>query len=390
MDIKSGEFFKSARRSGLWPEVQDLHRSGLSKARKKITWTVFREILQNAVALAYHLWPQDSSYLWHGMTVIAFDGSKYDLPATPKLREEFDPGSGLQHEGKGHYPQCLVSTAYDVFRRLPIARSVVSIHGSERDEAKALIPFIPADCVLLFDRSYPSYKFIAYLREHYAGYFLFRCPAQSTFPAVEAFVRSGRQEDFILLDPSGKYHKRLSARRRKKTRLIQLRAIRLVSPDGTVSVLLTNLLNQTRFPHQDIIELYFRRWSLEDHYRTEKVVLDIEKFHGKTANSIRQELFAVVIMSVIARTLMVITARARGPQTAEFQFKNAVMTLASEAAILVPDDPQTAAAIFEEILDGIARVKYYRPKAPRPSQPRVTKKAPSKWCAGRRRKLANA
>ena len=159
-----------------------------------------------------------------------------------------------------------------------------------------------------------------------------------------------------------------------------------MSPDGTVSVLLTNLLNQTRFPHQDVIELYFRRWSLEDHYRTEKVVLDIEKFHGKTANSIRQELFAVVIMSVIARTLMVITAQARGPQTAEFQFK----TLASEAAILVPDDPQTAAAIFEEILDGIARVKYYRPKAPRPSQPRVTKKAPSKWCAGRRRKLANA
>ena len=171
---------------------------------------------------------------------------------------------------------------------------------------------------------------------------------------------------------------------------IQLRMIRLVSPDGTVSVLLTNLLNKAEFSKQEIIDLYFRRWAIEDHYRNEKVVLEIEKFHGKTPNSIRQELFAVVIMSVIARTLMVITSRVHGPNTAEFQFKNAIMTLAAEAAILVPDDPERAAEAFSEILEAIARVKYYRPKSPRPTQPRVTKKPPNKWCSGRRRKLENA
>ena len=105
-------------------------------------------------------------------------------------------------------------------------------------------------------------------------------------------------------------------------------------------MLLTNLLNKSSFPKEEIIELYFRRWAIEDHYRSEKVVLEIEKFHGKTPNSIRQELFAVVIMSVIARTLMVVTSRVHGPRGAEFQFKNAIMTLAAEAAILVPDDPE--------------------------------------------------
>ena len=72
------------------------------------------------------------------------------------LRKAFDPDSGLDHPGQGHYPQCLVSTVYDVFRRLPIARTVQSIaHANEREEVKVLLPRIPLGGVLLFDRGYP-------------------------------------------------------------------------------------------------------------------------------------------------------------------------------------------------------------------------------------------
>ncbi len=390
VDIKSGDFCRAARRSGLWPDAEEVHRSALTQARRKVSWTLFRDMLARAVKLAYSLYPRNAAYVWHGMSAVAFDGSKYDLPATEEIREKFDPQSGLHCEGRGHYPQCLVTTAYDVFRRLPIARSVVSIHGSERDEAQALLPFVPPRCILLFDRGYPSFDLVTYLREHHKGYFLFRCPAESTFPSVEAFVRGGKREDYIALTPSNNYLQGLSAKQRKKARGIQLRVIRLVSPEGKVSVLLTNLLSKSNFPKEEIIQLYFRRWAIEDHYRSEKVVLEVEKFHGKTPNSIRQELFAVVIMSVIARTLMVVTSQMHGSRDEEYQFKNAIMTLASEAAVLVPDDPEKAVAIFSEILKAISRVRYYRSKKARPTQPRVTKRPPNKWCAGRREKLRNA
>lgn len=56
----------------------------------------------------------------------------------------------------GHYPQGLVTTAYDVFRRLPSARSLLSIHGSEHGEVQALLPFVPPRRALLFDRGYPE------------------------------------------------------------------------------------------------------------------------------------------------------------------------------------------------------------------------------------------
>ncbi len=243
--------------------------------------------------------------------------------------------------------------------------------------------------MLLLDRGYPSFDFISYLRDNYKGYFLFRCPAERTFPAVEAFVRSDRQEEEISITPSSNELRRLSAQERKEAASIHLRIIRLVSPEGKVSVLLTNLRDKGTFPKEEIIALYFRRWAVDDHYRSEKVVLEIDKFHGKTPNSIRQELFAVAILSVIARTLTIIMPEANDPEGAEFQFKNAVMTLAAEAAVLVPDDPQRAVKIFKEILYTISRVKYHRPKSARPSQPRINKRPPNKWCFGRSEKLKN-
>ena len=164
----------------------------------------------------------------------------------------------------------------------------------------------------------------------------------------------------------------------------------MVSPDGTVSVLLTNLYDTEKFPREEIITLYFKRWEVESYYRDEKVVLEIEEFHGKTSNSIRQELFAAMIMSVISRTLMALSSQMNDEEPREPQFKNAIMTLASEAAVLAPADPERAVAIFQDILKEIYRVKYYRPKVPRPSQPRVTKRSLNKWASEKNKKVLNA
>lgn len=389
MEVKSGEFFRSAKRSGLWPEAEAVHHSALTRARNKVPWHVLRDILNDAVELAYELWPQDPSFTWHGMSVFAFDGSKYHLPATADIRKAFDPQSGLQYPGKGHYPQCLVTTAYDVFRRIPVARTVVPANSSERDEVKHLLKYIPSGSVLLFDRGYPSYELIRYLVRRYRGYFIFRCPAQSTFPALQAFIESGKEEDQICIDPSSNYLSKIPKKERKNLEALKLRVIKLVSPDGTVSVLLTNLHDKNQFPAEEIISLYFRRWEVEGYYRDEKVVLEIEKFHGKSYNSILQELFAAMIMSVIARALMVLSQTlACDPR--EPQFKNSIMALSSDAAVLAADDPEKAVNVFQDVLQEIRRVVYYRPKAPRPSQTRVTKRSKNKWTEAKLRRAANA
>lgn len=401
VDSKSGEFFKNARRSGLWLDAEAIHRSTVTKARNKVPWEVFEEIHSDSVKLAYDLWPEGSDYTcytWKGMSVFAFDGSKYMLPATADLREEFDPGSGLQNPGKGHYPQCLVSTAYDVFRRLAVGRTVVGYDSSERDEAKLLIPKIPPGNLLVWDRGYPSFEFFKFLNENYDGYYLFRSPASGSFGVVADFIKSMKQEEVVVINPphSYIYKEKSNRQQRREEKPITLRIIRLESPDGTLSVLLTNLMDQKKFSQKEITDLYYRRWEVESYYRDEKIFLDIDTFHSKTSNGIRQELFAALIMSVIARILMITALppsqekensksepiqspiESRATLT-EPQFKNAAMAFAADAALLTPQNPEIAAKIFKEVLEEIRRVKYYRPKVPRLSKPRITKKPPNKW-----------
>jgi hypothetical protein len=394
VDIKLGEFFNLSRRGGLWPQAQTPHRSALTKARAKLGWEAFAALLRQAVDLAYSVFPQRDEYTWRGLSVFAFDGSKYTLPATPELRKAFDPDSGLDKPGKGHYPQVLVNTVYDVFRRLPIGRTVCPINdGDEREQALALLTLLPAACICLFDRGYPSYAFILALLQQ-PRYFLMRCPAQSTFPAVEAFVQSGRKDGFIYLLPSDTFKRSLTQQQRKTLKPIKLRIIRLTHPDGTLSVLLTNLFDQQAFLTQNIVDLYYRRWAVETHYRDEKVSFEIERFHTKTVNGVRQELFAILIVCVIARVVTALSVPSEAVETDHCrvapQLKNAVKSFAREAAILTAVNPQNALNVFQELLDDIRRVKYYQLKEPHSSKPRINKAAVNKWQGNRRKKMAGA
>jgi hypothetical protein len=388
LNIKAGDFAKQARRSGLFPDLQAASAGAISKARAKVPWEAFQNIFHDAVDLARPLWDEQPRHRWHNMSVYAIDGSKYTLPASNALREEFDPMSGFHNPGKGHYPQCLVSTAYDVFKRHPITLGIAPCNTSEREEAKLLLPHIPDNGVILFDRGYPSYEFILTLLSLYQGNFVLRCPASSTFPAVKKFVQSKKKQALIYIQPSQTYLSECTKEQKENAKPILLRVLRLVSPDGTTSVLLTNLTDKSTIPVQDIIDLYFERYRIEEHYRNEKIILEIEKFHSKCPNGIRQEIYAAAILSTIARLLINLTDQSSENGRIEPQFKNAVLALSADAFVLIPQDPHQSLQIFKELLEQIAQVKYYRPLKKRPAQPRVCKKPPNKWCEGRAEILA--
>jgi hypothetical protein len=391
---KLGACFTLARRSGLGPEGQSPHRSALTKARAKIPWQAFETLLTQSVALAYEVLPPREESLWHGLSVFAFDGSQYHLPATEAVRQAFDPQSGLEYPGRGHDPQCLVTTAYDVFRRLPVGRTVCALQdGDERAQAQQLLPLLPPNSLSLFDRGFPSYGFLSDLHPH-SRLSLMRCPATSTFPTVEALARSGRAETRLWLTPSDTCKRSLTLAQRRTLAPLRLRAMRLEAPDGTVSVLLTNLVDLRRFPRATIIALYWRRWAVETHYRDEKTLQHIEQFHSHTPDGIRQELFAILIGWVIARTLTARAVPSESIETAQSivrpQLKNALMSFAREAALLTPAHPEKAIVILQELLNAIRQVKYYKPKSQRPSRPRVNKQPANKWQSDRQRKLKKA
>jgi hypothetical protein len=380
VDIEMGRFFIQARRSDLWPkQTRSAGRSAFSQARGKLPWQVFQRMLADVVALAYEWWPKSKDYQWCGLNVFAIDGSPYKLPATAALRNTFDPNSGLGNPGKGHYPQCLVSTLYDVFRRIPIARTIVPTNGSERAEAMAMAPLIPPGALVIFDRGYPGFELFFDLCAR-QSLFLFRCSAKSlTFSEVYTFIQSGKAEGVINITPSRTFLATLPLQDRHSVKPIQLRVIRMDHPDGSVSALVTNLMDPSEYECDAIADLYRRRYSIEVQYRDEKVIQEIEKFHGQTENSIRQELLAVAIMTTIAKILTATVAHEENMKGCVPQAKNAIIVLANDAAVLVPHDPHKAFEIFQEILGELRRIRYYFPKNPRPPYPRINKDSVNKW-----------
>jgi hypothetical protein len=59
-----------------------------------------------------------------------------------------------------------------------------------------------------------SYSFLYALHQH-SRLYLMRCPATSTFPAVEAFARRGRTETRLWLTPSDTFKRSLTPAQRR-------------------------------------------------------------------------------------------------------------------------------------------------------------------------------
>jgi len=384
VDIELNQFFKNAERSGLWNQGGAATRSAFSKQRHKISPQAFHDIHHKAVQTALELWPTRPEDTWKGFSVFAIDGSKFVLPASHEIRTKYDPTCGLTQPGKGHFPRCLVSTLYDVFRRLPIARTVCPLETCEREEALKLLHSVPENGLVLYDRGYPSYEMLYAHLIQIPTHFVMRCPASSTFPAILPFIQSGKSEAILDIAPTKKARQTLPKSRRDSLPTLRVRVIRMEDPQGRLSVLITDLLDFQTYPREDLIDLYYKRWNIELYYKEEKIVLDVESFHSRTEKGILQELFAAMTMTVIARVMAAFTESIFHLPPEQVQAKNAIIALAQEAALLAPDHPENALAIFEALLNLMRRVKYYRPKKKRPSQPRITKKHRNKWIEHRK------
>lgn len=391
IDIQSGDYFKNLRRSGIIAnDDQAVQRSGITKARKKLSWKQFEDIGQKAVSLAYELWPDDNAYQWHGMNVIAIDGSKHSLPGSEEIRIKYDPESCQLSSCKQYFPQGLVSIAYDPFRGIPIARKLSHAKASEREDALALMNEISLENVLyIMDRGYPSYSMFWQIQNR-QSHFLIRCKGKTTFKAVENFLESGKLDEYITISPKSCRTSLIDAPK-KELKSIVIRAIRYIAEDGNVSALLTDLLDTNEFSTDEIVTLYHDRWEVETNYRHEKCSLGIETFHSRSVNGILQEFYAIGFISVITRLLMVWVNNekheAQPRQKIAPQFKNSIKKFASDVAIFVAHNPRRALKLFKEVLEEIGRVKYQRPKNKRKPCPRYTKKACSKWIR-KRAKLA--
>jgi len=138
-------------------------KQAISKRRNEFDHTPFVKIMQELVKKEYS--GEYKTAEWYNHTILAVDGSKFQLPCDDKLMSEFGDG------GSGVYPMAGVSVLYDVLHGWPLDATITHSHMNERKECIdhieylcETLPDIAKKAIFTLDRGYPSLEMYEYLQ----------------------------------------------------------------------------------------------------------------------------------------------------------------------------------------------------------------------------------
>lgn len=210
--------------------------------------------------------------LWNNYHLLGVDGSYLQLPRVEDLRMEF----GVRDNGD--CPNAGVSVLFDVLHGWALDPILTNAYMNERTQLEKHMDFlhnelpdIAKKTILLIDRGYPSKDLFKKIQER--GFnFVARCKSGFAKSVDEAPMG-----DSVVTLKNG----------------VVVRIVKFELRNGGIETLATNIFD---LPMDAIIELYALRWGIETMYFKLKYELCVEKFSGKTANSIRQDFWASMVL----------------------------------------------------------------------------------------------
>jgi hypothetical protein len=258
---------------------------------------------------------------WRDLSLFAIDGSTLRIPDTSSNEETFGrPGSSRSKAG---YPQARVVGVLAVGSRVMSDCVIGSLDQSETMLARPLVETIPDRSVVILDRGFVDHGMFA--RIPAAGtdrHFLCRAKANLVATRVHSFSRT---DSLVEITVS-------ATRRREDPALPKTLVVRLIQyriKGFRASRLLTSMLDVERFPANDLIELYHKRWEIEtayDELKTHTLERE-ESIRSRSADLVRQEIHGLLIAYNLLRVVMARAALVAGKAPARMSFRNSLLEL---------------------------------------------------------------
>ena len=230
--------------------------------------------------------------------MIATDGSQVRLPNSPDILEAFGSVSYTKTAGKhagetGQHAYGRVSVAYDVLNRVAIDARIDGATAYEVTQTIAHLEHGQANDLWVHDRGYASYELIAHHHQR-SNHFLIRCSKGSFATARKMLNGQGKDSQITTLHVPAT--KKAAFKKAGLPTSVKVRFVRVQLDTGEYEVLVTDLLDEQRYPTEDFAELYWQRWGVETFYSILKTRLNLENFTGLTAESVRQDFHSSVFL----------------------------------------------------------------------------------------------
>ena len=265
--------------------------SAYVQARKKFRHTAFVELNEGIIGIYYS---DDKIKRWKGFRCIGVDSSKIILPNTPEMKKEFGEIRIKNQQIESSYASAQFVCCYDVLNHIAIKSILTSSLLYEADVAANVLEIDAQNDLLIYDRGFASYKFLATLVKNNKNY-LVRC-SSSSFKATSSFFKNAESGWSKIV-----YLKMPPDQKKKLEKLglpseIKVRFVSVILPTGEIEVLATSIMDES-FARNDFKEAYHLRWGVEGYYNLIKDRLALENFTGKTVESVKQDFWATVFIS---------------------------------------------------------------------------------------------
>jgi hypothetical protein len=367
------QVFKRARRFRRGEETPT--RSALCVARRRLGVEPVRRLFERAVRPLAEADTPGAFY--RGLRLVAVDGTLEDVPDTPANDAFFDrPTSG--NRGDGAFPQVRKLSLVEVGTHVEFALCAASYHTGEKTMFPELLPHLQPGMLLLCDRGFFSYELWKSL----------------VFRGIHVL---GRVIKSMVLKPlqrlsDGSYLAKIyrnSYDRDKDRHGILVRVIKYILNDPQrvghqeEHTLMTDLLDETQYPAQELIPGYHWRWEHELVYDEQKTHQDPVRagkpthLRSETPLGVIQELYAVSLGHFVIRSLMFQAARRVALDTDDLSFTGCFQILQCRLPECDSRTPLSLQEWYDALLAEMARERT-TPRRNR-NNPRVIKRKMKNW-----------
>jgi hypothetical protein len=258
--------------------------------------------------------PKD--HLYNGFRLLAVDGSSIPISHDPQDLDTYMKHISKHHVSARGHNAFHLNAVYDVLEH---TYEDVVIQGealmNENGAFHTLIDRYQGEpAIFIADRGYESYNNFAHVIEA-NNKFLIRVKDIHSKTSLAGGLELNKTGEFDV-----DIHKILTKKQTKEIKQntalykfvpststfdymdkenpyyeMDLRVVRFKITDTTYECIITNL-DRTLFPVGVIKELYHLRWSIETSFRELKYVVGMNAFHSKNRESIKQEIYAKLVL----------------------------------------------------------------------------------------------
>ena len=268
---------------------------------------------------------------WKGHRVVLADGTCVSMSAETELFEAFGVNTG--YHGCGRYPLARLVSLCMAGTMTIIDYAIGGYQDGESTLTFGILKSLRKGDLLVADRHFAAAHF--YVRYQSMGLeFLTRAHQCLKISRVKRRLCYNANDFIGRLNISKNYRRRdplLPAS--IDVRFIQAKL--WIRGRRTVVWFATSLLDAKRYPAQQIVQLYARRWRIETLFRELKIPLSADVLRSQSPDGVRKEIIARLTALNVVRSIMLEAAvKAKMSDPLRISFAHAVRAIISFSAAL--------------------------------------------------------